>query len=115
MKKGVSPSILFLAVAVLIIGIVIFADRLNSGDTSLSEVTNCSDGACVASAPNASAPNCTNECNTSGFIQCYDNTSYIVCGNYDADLCLEWSNVILCPSGKTCSSGSCIISSLLYP
>jgi hypothetical protein len=164
MKKGSGSIILFFVVAVLVMGIVIFAERMITSDTSLNEIiggaraskctdsdgalgyytkgtctTNnkdftdycqdsylmeyycsrnrclarsfrcpsgytCSNGACIASV------SCTNECDSSGLRQCYDNTSYIACGNYDSDVCLEWSSSLSCPSGYTCSGGACIAS-----
>ena len=68
-----------------------------------STVTNCvqgqtcSNGVCTAS--------CTDEC-SQGSKQCSGN-GYQTCGNYDADSCLEWSNIIIC-DGQTCSNGNCI-------
>ena len=61
--------------------------------------TQCSNGQCVTS--------CTNECSPSGATQCSGTTGYQTCGNYDADLCLEWSSVTNCQSGYTCSNGQC--------
>jgi len=52
-------------------------------------------------------PPCTNHCSPSSKKVCIDNTHYMKCGNYDADSCLEWSSLIACPSGQTCSGGVC--------
>ncbi|MDD2731958.1 MAG: hypothetical protein PHI53_02050 [Candidatus Pacebacteria bacterium] len=42
---------------------------------------------------------CTNECSEVYFqVRCYDDKYYQRCGNYDTDLCLEWSNPIICGS-----------------
>jgi hypothetical protein len=51
-------------------------------------------------------PPCSDEC-SSNQKECTDNTHYKVCGNYDSDSCLEWSNKIDCGSGKICSDGDC--------
>lgn len=48
---------------------------------------------------------CTNEC-SSGQRIC-SGTGYKTCGNYDSDVCLEWSSVTNCPSGTICESGYC--------
>ncbi|MBS3077161.1 hypothetical protein J4233_02715 [Candidatus Pacearchaeota archaeon] len=39
---------------------------------------------------------CTNECSTSGAKQCSGTLDYQICGNYDADSCLEWSSAAAC-------------------
>ena len=52
---------------------------------------------------------CTSECNTSNTTTCETNQSYKSCGNYDADSCLEWSNVTSCSSNETCENGKCIV------
>lgn len=62
----------------------------------------CSNGACVVP--------CTDECSSSGLKQCYDSSSYRICGNYDNDACLEWSSPVSCSSGYTCSNGACVAS-----
>ncbi len=50
---------------------------------------------------------CANECSASGLAQC-SGDGYQTCGNYDADSCLEWSSVIACPTGQTCTgAGVC--------
>ena len=51
-------------------------------------------------------PACTNDCSV-GASQCA-GAGYKVCGNFDADSCLEWSGVTSCGYGKTCSSGNCV-------
>ncbi len=66
--------------------------------------------ACAASetcANGACSGNCSNDCSTNGAKQCSGN-GYRTCGNYDSDSCLEWSTVVACPSGQTCSgNGVC--------
>ncbi|MCL5018360.1 MAG: hypothetical protein M1416_01175 [Candidatus Pacearchaeota archaeon] len=58
----------------------------------------CSDGLCLS--------DCTNTCPTNGTRQCSGN-GYQTCGNYDSDICLEWSNATTCLAGQNCSSGIC--------
>ncbi len=45
---------------------------------------------------------CTNECSSIGQKRCADNSSYQVCGDYDSDVCLEWS------SPQSCGEDNCI-------
>ena len=53
---------------------------------------------------NICPPVCSNECSSSGTSQCY-GAGYRVCGNFDADSCLEWSSVTTCNYG--CANGNC--------
>lgn len=46
---------------------------------------------------------CTNECQIEGFTTCTTQNSYAICGQYDSDACLEYSNDLYCPSDYTCS------------
>ncbi len=54
----------------------------------------CQDGRCVRG--------CTDECSYVGQKRCADNSSYQVCGDYDSDVCLEWS------SPQSCGEDTCI-------
>src|SRR3989344_1662811 len=75
----------------------------NSGET-------CSNGDCVIS----TTP-CVNEC-TSGDKRCSsDNKGRQTCGNYDTDSCTEWTSIIACNSGETCSNGACVSSNITTP
>ncbi|MCD6114864.1 hypothetical protein J7J74_01070, partial [bacterium] len=60
----------------------------------------CQNGKCVRG--------CTDECSYVGQKRCADNSSYQVCGDYDSDVCLEWSSPVSCGEGKVCSGGNCI-------
>ena len=60
--------------------------------------TTCSGGFC--------ATTCTDECDTVGAKKCELN-GVEICGNYDADGCLEWGSPTPCEAGLTCSKGSC--------
>jgi len=51
-------------------------------------------------------PECVNDCSSSGQKTCSGN-GYKTCGNYDADECLEWSDVTSCASGENCVGGTC--------
>lgn len=51
---------------------------------------------------------CSNDCSTAGTRVCSsDNSGYRTCGNYDADGCLDLSDVTRCGTGETCVSGVC--------
>jgi hypothetical protein len=58
----------------------------------------CSNGACSAQ--------CADEC-TSGQTECDTSAAVRMCGQYDADPCLEWSPPMACGSGKMCVAGAC--------
>ncbi|MFH0936057.1 MAG: hypothetical protein V1815_00060, partial [Candidatus Woesearchaeota archaeon] len=60
----------------------------------------------------ASDISCTDDCTTNGLKQCYTNTSYQICGQYDTDACLDW-NIVNCNQGQICSNGNCISSCTL--
>jgi hypothetical protein len=60
----------------------------------------CSNGVCSAT--------CQDECTTSGAKECTaSGTGYRTCGNHDGDTCLEWSLETTCPTGQTCTNGTC--------
>jgi hypothetical protein len=81
-------------------------DYNSDGCTEWSGVTNCASGQTCSSGACSSV--CSNECVMSGATQCSGTTGYQTCGNYDSDSCLEWSTTVTaCPSGQTCSNGSC--------
>ncbi|MBI2630352.1 hypothetical protein HYW76_04585 [Candidatus Pacearchaeota archaeon] len=63
-------------------------------------------GMCVYS----NSTNCTNECLSLNLTGCFGNGTRI-CGDYDSDECLEWSNVSDCLIGESCSNGICAIAS----
>ncbi|HJX06175.1 MAG TPA: hypothetical protein VJ461_05680, partial [Candidatus Nanoarchaeia archaeon] len=53
---------------------------------------------------------CTNDCPSSGSRTCF-GSSYMVCGNFDTDSCLEWGTPVACPDNvcrePSCSGGAC--------
>jgi len=57
----------------------------------------CSNGTCAAG--------CSDEC-ASGTVQCAGN-GFQSCGEHDGDACKDWSDVVACPDGQTCSNGIC--------
>jgi hypothetical protein len=70
----------------------------------------CSNGACVPL-----PPSCTDECSLSSDAQCLNQTAAAVCGNFDADSCLEWQPAFNCAAGSVCvnnpgSNASCVAS-----
>jgi hypothetical protein len=60
----------------------------------------CRNGQCVAS--------CNNECPNAGGGKCSGTSSYQLCGSYDEDTCLEWSDALNCSSDWICLNGTCI-------
>ncbi len=54
--------------------------------------------------PDAAA--CEDRCAHAGDVQCVTG-GYQVCGNYDADDCLEWGPVQPCDEGEKCVDGEC--------
>lgn len=74
--------------------------------------TVCASGKCnsntgMCEAQGNTTSTCTNACSTAGVSECSGNGNRI-CGNYDSDSCLEWSNVNSCNSGQSCVSGTCV-------
>ena len=45
-------------------------------------------------------PGCNDECSYYGQTRWPDDFHYQVCGNYDCDVCLEWSDPIYSPRGQ---------------
>jgi len=66
---------------------------------SVCSATGWDDSACTT---------CTDEC-IPGSRQCIGTTGYRVCGNYDADSCVEWSTTNNCQAGTACTNGYCIV------
>ncbi|MBI3333866.1 laminin G domain-containing protein [Candidatus Pacearchaeota archaeon] len=52
------------------------------------------------------AISCTNQCGSTGSTQCL-GAQVQTCGNYDTDLCLEWSTPVSCNRGYSCSVNQC--------
>lgn len=73
-------------------------DIVNCGFCSSGK--KCSNGECITS--------CTDSC-SSGKKECVSSTTYKECGNYNSDICLEWSSAKSCSSGEICSNGKCIV------
>ncbi|MEM4245422.1 MAG: hypothetical protein QXR60_04435, partial [Candidatus Nanoarchaeia archaeon] len=74
--------------------------------TSPSGGVGCTSGTCCSSA--SACTTCADECNIPSSRQCFGAYAYQICGNHDADSCLEWSSSINCPTGQSCSgAGVC--------
>jgi len=54
---------------------------------------------------------CQQECDYKNQIRCNSTFSEYMqkCGNYDNDVCLEWSSITACAEGLICSNGKCIV------
>lgn len=50
---------------------------------------------------------CQDECWKEGIKQCLEN-DYQICGDYNADGCLEWGPITVCQEGMICEDGECI-------
>jgi putative pyrroloquinoline-quinone-binding quinoprotein len=61
----------------------------------------CSDGEC--------SEDCQQECPAQNDLRCAapPYNGFETCGNWDADSCLEWGSLTLCPGGQTCAAGEC--------
>ena len=70
-------------------------------DWSESEV--CEHGACVDDACPAA---CVDECSEAG-VGCVDDDTKGTCGDFDADPCLEWGEVVVCEAERECAAGVC--------
>ncbi len=73
-----------------------------SGVTQCAAYEVCSDGYCETA--------CSDECDQ-GSKRCSGegaDEGYDVCGNYDADPCLEWGNHTTCGAGEACVNGQCV-------
>ena len=73
-----------------------------SGVTDCAAFETCAAGNCEVS--------CTDEC-ANGTKQCSGvgvDEGFDVCGNYDADPCLEWGNHTPCAAGDACINGNCV-------
>jgi hypothetical protein len=61
--------------------------------------TSCSTGFCSST--------CTDECLASGNLDC-SGDRVVVCGQFDADSCLDLSTETLCVAGESCIAGACV-------
>ncbi|MBW2703136.1 MAG: PPC domain-containing protein [Deltaproteobacteria bacterium] len=61
----------------------------------------CSDGQC-------STRPCTHDCDVEGFTECFGESGYRICGQYDSDTCLDWSSSVPCGADQRCSNGQCV-------
>lgn len=51
---------------------------------------------------------CMDECSPNGEQICANNQNYLVCGYFDDDACLEWSEPYTCEAGTECIDGECV-------
>jgi len=49
---------------------------------------------------------CEDECSARGLRKCFGN-GYKLCGNFDLDICYEWSSKVNCDTNEKCNSGKC--------
>ena len=102
-----------------------FTNSVESYCTSTDYETSC-EGVCVTTTQEINGSNyirgacdpsdCTTECYTIGSSQSVGLTTYQICGAYDPDICLEYGEVLTCPSGEyyglctgvTCTNSYCV-------
>jgi hypothetical protein len=88
-------------------GFQICHDYNDDGCTEWSDVTQCSTGqTCENGFCQTTPPACTDEC-TLNSRECFNN-GFKICGNYDSDSCLEWSEITQCSANQICQNGVCI-------
>ncbi len=76
-------------------------------NTKASRRYTCSDGCYNGK---CGMKSCTNECSSVNLKECLqlgNEAGYKICGNYNADSCLEWSSPYYCPEGYGCNEGLC--------
>jgi hypothetical protein len=61
----------------------------------------CSGGTCRAI--------CIDDCALEGASACTPAGEVQTCGNYDAEVCLEWSSPVPCGADQTCVDGACVV------
>ncbi|MBN2359038.1 MAG: hypothetical protein JXR83_06265 [Deltaproteobacteria bacterium] len=58
--------------------------------------------------PGIDASTCSEECPYAGARECLDATRYRLCGQFDADNCLEWDSIPrTCETGSVCHTNNC--------
>ena len=78
-----------------------------------SDVIECAVGELCSENPDTSQGECSSmpcadDCASEGARECYLDVGYRVCGLFDSDVCLDWSQVTQCGSGKLCQAGQCV-------
>lgn len=104
-------------------------DEIPYGQCSLTKPKYCNNGNLIDKCSTCACPSgqecqsddscktgvaCQNECSQTGLKRCLDD-GYQICGNYDADGCLEWSSVTNCPVNTICQNGRCTESEEIKP
>lgn len=90
-------------------GVRTCADENGDGCYEWSAVVACDSGQiCQNGACEAQTDACKNECDASGMRECSTDSEYHECGQFDDDACLEWSPVLACGSGLSCTNGACV-------
>ena len=52
---------------------------------------------------------CTDECDEADVYQCASNTDWQICGDFDEDPCLDWSDPEPCGDGEVCEDAYCFV------
>lgn len=70
---------------------------------TLNTTSNIIEGSCET----VSCSGQVNECQVANEGRCTSIDTYELCGQYDTDVCLEYSPTLYCPIGQYCSEGQC--------
>lgn len=70
-------------------------------ETPCADGQTCSNGRCSVG--------CTNECAEGGKQCAAGGTGVQTCGQFDEDVCLEWSEAVACDLNESCSNGECAV------
>lgn len=60
----------------------------------------CSEGLCQQ--------DCEDDCDVDGELRCHGDQARRRCGQYDSDLCLDWSSLVPCGEDRVCAEGECV-------
>ena len=85
-------------------GLVVCGDEDADGCLEWSAPAACAAG--LVCSAGSCATDCKDECTVSGAKKC-EASGVAVCGQYDPDSCLEWSEPVQCDPGLVCSAGNC--------
>lgn len=82
---------------------------LTFATSSCSAEAVCQNGVCVGAKNEPQVKDCSDECSlNSGKCDEIDGkAAYRICGSFDDDLCLEWSEPQPCKAGESCENGAC--------
>ncbi len=79
---------------------------LREKQTECGKGSHCLNGLCIL---DDKEPECSNECEEENKRECVEGVNgYRVCGNFDDDVCFEWSAKQGCSDNQKCEEGYCV-------